>query len=630
MSTLLVAIASFVGFIVAYHTYGRWLGRKIFQLDEAANVPSHELRDDVDFVPTNKQVIFGHHFTSIAGTGPIVGPAVAVFWGWLPALLWVVLGSIFIGAVHDFGALIVSLRNRGQTVGEVAARLISPRARLLFLLILFLALTIVLAIFGLVIAQIFTFYPESVLPVWISMPLAIGIGVWCYRRGGKLLWPSIGALATVYACVLIGTYWLPIDLSKMFGLPVTGGTFNVVILWTFILLIYCFIASVLPVWLLLQPRDYVNSHQLVVALVLLAGGLVVAGVMGRANLSEIPAVADASRIPTDAPPIFPFLFITIACGACSGFHCLVSSGTSSKQVAKETDAQYVGYGAMLLEGGLAVMVILACTAGVGMGLFEQRVDENGGRQWQAVLTEAQTPVAGLAAWDQRYDVNQGWSKFRLKQMIEAFVEGGANFLTAIGVPLQLGVSLVAVLVACFAATTLDTATRLQRYVIQELAGSLKITPLTNKYAATGLAVGLGGLVAMLPGPAGPGSGGLILWPLFGAVNQLLAGLAFMVTAFYLWRRNKPVFFILIPMTVMLIMPAWAMLWQMFNPESGWLMQKNYLLVGFGAVVLALQAWMVVEGLLLFPRVRGILEQRLPPLNRQQVPNDLPALTSDGG
>ena len=197
MSTLLIAILSFVGFIVAYHTYGRWLAKKIFQLNPEAEVPSRQLRDDVDYVPSKKEVVFGHHFTSIAGTGPIVGPAIAVFWGWLPALLWVVFGSIFIGAVHDFGALVVSLRNRGQTVGEIAGRMINRRTRTLFLFVLFFCLLIVIAIFGLVIAIIFSMYPESVLSVWIEIPLAIAIGFWVYRRGGGLLVGSLIALATM-------------------------------------------------------------------------------------------------------------------------------------------------------------------------------------------------------------------------------------------------------------------------------------------------------------------------------------------------------------------------------------------------------------------------------------------------
>ncbi len=624
MSTLLVAIGAFVGYLIAYRTYGRWIARKIFALDKDALVPSRELRDDVDYVPTHKQVIFGHHFTSIAGTGPIVGPAIAVFWGWLPALLWVLLGSIFIGAVHDFGALVVSLRNRGQTVGEVAGRMIAPRTRILFLLILFLTLTVVLAVFGLVIAVIFAFYPQSVLPVWISMPLAIAIGVWVYRRGGHLLVPSIMALIIIYVCIYVGAYYLPIDVGAWLGVDLQGPFPNAVILWTFVLLIYCYIASVLPVWVLLQPRDYVNSHQLVVALILLGVGLTVAGVMGQANLTDIPAVAAKSDIPADAPPIFPFLFITIACGACSGFHCLVSSGTSSKQVATETDAQYVGYGAMLLEGGLAVVVILACCAGVAMGKFELQ-GTGPEASWQPVVNAEGEQVRGLEAWRSRYDPSRGWSNFSLTNKVAAFIEGGANFLSAIGIPLRLGIGIVAVLVACFAATTLDTATRLQRYVIQELAGTLRIRPLTNKYVATGLAVGLACLVAMIPATPekGPGSGGMILWPLFGAINQLLAGLAFMVTVFYLWRRSKPVLFVLLPMLMMLFLPAWAMLWNMFNGDTGWILgQKStdYVLFGFGIAVMLLQVWVVVEAVLIFPRTRGVLENPLPPL--KNIPQTL--------
>jgi carbon starvation protein len=259
------------------------------------------------------------------------------------------------------------------------------------------------------------------------------------------------------------------------------------------------------------------------------------------------------------------------------------------------------------------MVILACCAGVGMGLYEASDSGTVGEWVPIVSPETGKQLAGLEAWQTRYDVGAGWASFQLKQMVQAFVEGGANFLHSIGIPLQLGITVVAVLVACFAATTLDTATRLQRYVIQELAGTMRLAPLTNKYLATGLAVGLGGLLAMLPGPKGPGSGGLILWPLFGAVNQLLAGMAFMVTVFYLWRRSKPILFALLPMLMMLIMPAWAMLWQMFNAESGWLPNGNYLLLAFGVVIMLLQMWMVIEAFLMFPRAKGVLEELLPPL-----------------
>ncbi len=629
MATLLIAAGAFIGYIIAYHTYGKWLSQKIFNVDADAEVPSKQLRDDVDFVPTKKEVIFGHHFTSIAGTGPIVGPAIAVFWGWLPALLWVLFGSIFVGAVHDFGALMVSLRNRGQTVGEVAGRLIAPRTRILFLLILLLALTVVLAIFGLVIAIIFSLYPETVIPVWITMPIAIVIGLMVYKQNAELLIPSLVALVVVYASIYMGAYYWPINIATLFGIPDMGPFPNAVILWTFVLLAYCAVASVMPVWLLLQPRDFINSHQLVLALGLLLIGALVAGATGKADLvGSAPAVA--TNIPADAPPIWPFLFITIACGACSGFHCLVSSGTSSKQVESEMDAQYVGYGAMLLEGGLAVIVILACCAGVGMGDFT-RVGEGAAYSYQPTLaTGTDTQLAGLAAWETRYDASKGWGAFGLKDKIGAFIHGGANFLGAIGIPMKLGISIIAVLVASFAATTLDTATRLQRYVIQELAATVHIKPLTNKYAATGLAVALGGMVAMMPASAtaGPGSGGLILWPLFGATNQLLAGLAFMVIVFYLRRRNKPIIFALVPMIVMLIMPAWAMLWNMFNGQTGWFFnpEKQHLFL-FGVAVIGLQVWMMIEGLLVWSKSKGHLEEQLPELStiRSAV-----ATTSAGG
>lgn len=450
MSTLAVAGLAFVGFIVAYHTYGRWLARRIFGLDPDALVPSQQLRDDVDFVPTKKGVIFGHHFTSIAGTGPIVGPAIAVFWGWLPALLWVVLGSIFIGAVHDFGALVVSLRNRGQTVGEVAGRLINPRARLLFLLILFAALTIVLAIFGLVIATIFKLYPAAVLSVWIELPIAIGIGYWVYKRQGSLLLPSLIALGLLYVAMYLGAYHFPISIPASWGSWIEANvglqaSAVPIVFWTLLLMVYCFIASVLPVWTLMQPRDYINSHQLVVALVLLVLGLFLAGISGQADLASAPPVADFEAVrQSGAPPIWPFLFITIACGAISGFHCLVSSGTSSKQLESEADAQYVGYGAMLLEGALAVIVILACCAGLGMGAFAKGdsgtllIDAGSGDHYHAVeaiaaedtsgaeAATATATVTGRSAWNRSYGTAQGWKNFKLPQKIGAFIEGGCQ------------------------------------------------------------------------------------------------------------------------------------------------------------------------------------------------------------
>ena len=629
MSTLLIALGSMVLYLVAYHTYGKWLARKIFKLDPNASVPSVEVNDGEDYVPTSKSIVFGHHFTSIAGTGPIVGPAIAVMWGWVPALLWVLFGSIFIGAVHDFGALVVSLRNRGQTVGEIAGRVLTPRVRFLFLFILFLALTIVLAIFGLVIAVVFKIYPGAILPCLLQIPIAIAIGVSIHRRGMNILWPSILALGVMYLTVIYGNSGPLLALNKtMASWPVMT--------WVVLLLVYSYIASVLPVWILLQPRDYINSLQLLTALALIVLGLFAAAFMGGAPVGADgvrPALEIAAPAfqfsPKNAPLIFPFLFITIACGAISGFHCLVSSGTSSKQLKCETDAQFVGYGSMLTEGFLATLVILACVAGLGLGIK----GANGAF------------LLGADAWGARYG---DWlAAGSLGAKVGAFVNGAANFLKALGIPGSVAIALMGVFVASFAATTLDTATRLQRYVIQELASTFlpkdqKATGfnpfviLTNKHGATIFAIVLAVLMAMIP-PAGKawswangGKGALILWPMFGATNQLLGGLAFLVITFWLWRRKLPVWFVVIPMVFMLIMPAWAMIWQLFVADGikvGWLFQanKNWPLLFIAFSTLALEAWMLVEAFLLWPKARGVLEETLPPLQTAQL-----ATEAEGG
>ncbi len=611
MTTLLIAAGAFFGYIIAYHTYGRWLSRKIFQLDKNATVPSVELNDNKDFVPTGRTIVFGHHFTSIAGTGPIVGPAIAIMWGWVPALLWVLLGSVFIGAVHDFGALVVSVRNRGQTVGDIAGRVLNPRVRFLFLTILLFGLWIVLAIFGLVIANVFVMFPESIVPVFLQIPIAVAIGLWLHSKGVALFIPSAIALALMYGTVWLGagcpgTAWEGGALGEWIRHINTSLAAWPLWVWTAVLLAYCFAASVMPVWMLLQPRDYINSLQLISTLALVVVGLIVVGTMGFDGKPVEMVAPEVQWSPLNAPPIFPFLFITIACGAISGFHCLVSSGTTSKQLKCETDAQFVGYGSMLTEGFLAVLVILAVAAGIGLGWPERFPGTTGAALWSEIYSDWSKADAGLGV------------------KIGAFVAGSANFLKAYGINPTMALAIMGVMVASFAGTTLDTATRLQRYVVQELsravgdgipAANFAVQPFRNAYGATLFAVLTAFALALFPKPGDPwswgtiGKGGLILWPMFGATNQLLGGLAFLVLSFWLWRRNKPIWYVALPTVFMLVMPAWAML----EKVGDWWRGGSYLLVFIAAVTLVLECWMIVEAFLMWPRAKGVLEEALPPL-----------------
>ncbi|MBN1517756.1 carbon starvation protein A [Candidatus Sumerlaeota bacterium] len=621
MTSILIAFGVGVLYLIAYNTYGKFLARKLFQLDDSIETPAHALRDDVDYCPASKEVLFGHHFTSIAGTGPIVGPAIAVIWGWLPALLWVLFGSILMGAVHDFSSIALSARYQGRTIGDIARDVINPRARLLFLLVIFFALAIVIAIFGLVIAVLFKLYPQSVIPVWIELPIAILIGWLVYRRDWRALPLSLTGVAALYIAIQIGavypvstqnvvrqgTEWaapvkdaegnLPAHTHLELGIGIPGepgyrvllrmpslGWMNAVAFWTILLLIYAYVASTLPVWLLLQPRDYLNSHQLFIALGLLMLGIIAA---------HPEFVAPALRIGEvqDAPPVWPFLFITVACGAISGFHSLVGSGTTSKQLDKQSHALSIGYGGMLMEGLLATLVILACCAGLGLA-----TDESG--------------LSGSAVWASHY---ASWNAANgLGPKVGAFINGSAKMMERIGagswsIPHAYALTLMGVFVVSFAATTLDTATRLQRYVVSELANSLNIKPLSGKHAATTIAVITGGWLALgIKGPDGSvGSGGMTLWPLFGATNQLLACLALLVITIWLKRTGRSMAFTLPPLLFMAVMTGWAMVIQLggffheaFPADPDVAGKKLHLLL-LGGAILALELWMVIEAVIVF-------------------------------
>ncbi|MBF0198426.1 MAG: carbon starvation protein A [Planctomycetes bacterium] len=564
MNTILLALGTGILYLIAYQTYGKFLAKRIFKLNSDTPTPAVEQEDGVDFVPTQPEILFGHHYTSIAGAGPIVGPALAIIWGWVPALLWIIFGSILMGAVHDFGALVVSLRNQGKTIGEVAADLISPRVRIMFLSIISLALLIVIAIFCLVIASLFSLYPESVIPIWIEIPIAIWLGRVIYKKKKHALTYSLFALAMLYIAVIIGAYY-PIVMPSI---ELAGVTLNPTVSWTIILLIYAYIASTMPVWCLLQPRDYINGHELFVAL-----GLLTLGVIFSNPTMVAPAY---NPTPEGAPSMVPFLFIILACGAVSGFHSLVGSGTTSKQLANEKHALSIGYGSMLLEGMLATFAVIAVGAGIGL------MEKNG--------------LTGADLWNHQY---ASWGAAKgLGAKVGHFVEGSAAMLGSLGIPSNIALTIMGVFVVSFACTTLDSATRLQRYALSELSGGLKIQFLTGRHPATILAVFSGGLLALHDGV---GKGGLILWPLFGATNQLLACLALLVITVYLARVGQSLLYTLIPFCFMFLVTGWSM----YENMKGYASKGDYMLLAMGGVIVSLEIWMVIEASLALKKNRAI-------------------------
>ena len=667
MSALIVTILAIFALGIAYAVYGRFLARRIFQLDREAKTPAYKFYDGIDFVPARTPVLFGHHFASIAGLGPILGPAIALIWGWVPALLWVIFGAIFIGAVHDLGALVVSLRHEGRSIGDICRELMSPRARLLALILIFFLLALAMGSFVLAISDLLVNYnPDAIIPSVGLMIVAMGVGVGVYRFGVSLLRATVVGLLAFAILILIGverpvlTYWVFLneeqkslleqleagkvpsvsgetqppqtvgveapavrlpklewqspygaaqinqyfsklehwvheleqeggpsaEAAKRMAEPVLAAWsgFRSALrqsqnAWIVGLLLYAFLASILPVWLLLQPRDYINSFQLYFALATLFAGLLVAGLVG-ASEARIHAAAFRPIVPLEplrpgqslsevahAPSWFPLLFVTIACGAVSGFHSLVSSGTTVRQISRETDALPVGYGGMLVEAVLAVLVIMACAAGLGAAA------------WQ--------PLGEYGSW-------KGLGGAGLAVQLSAVVRGGANLLGFLGIPPAIGSALLAVTIVAFALTTLDTATRLLRFNVEELFRSVGLSSLANRFVASLVAVGAIGFFAFLLA-----TGGKTLWTLFGTSNQLLAGLSLLTVSVFLFKLGRPIVYTALPMLIMLGVSLYALSLQLL----GFIRAANWPLVIITLGIVGMALWLVGEACQAFCRYR---------------------------
>ncbi|MDI9390079.1 MAG: carbon starvation protein A [Synergistota bacterium] len=540
MSGVLLLVIAIILFALAYVYYAGWLAKQ-WGLDVTRETPAHAMYDGVDYVPAKAPVLLGHHFASIAGAGPINGPILAATFGWIPVTLWIILGNIFFGAVHDFGSLLASIRHKGMSIGGIIEFNVGTAAKRLFLLFSWLTLVLIIAAFANIVADTFVSTPQAATSSLLFMPLAVAFGFAIYRRNAPLFLSTIVGVVILFLCVVLGVY-LPLHLSKT--------------AWLIILSIYIIAASILPVWLLLQPRDYLNSF-LLYAMIL--GGVI--GVILYHPSIQMPAI---TSIKVGTQYLFPMLFITIACGAISGFHSLVASGTTAKQLDKEGDVKLIGYGGMLIEGVLAILATLTAV----------------------------------------YLTTENYGALLKGGPVNVFATGLATFMTSFGLDATTGKTFTALAVSAFALTTLDTATRLGRFAFQEFFATTASTSpaeaaearpattvsfLANRYVASIVTVVISVWLAF--------TSWSVIWPMFGSANQLLAAVALLAVAAWLANAGKNNKMLIFPMIFMFLVTLTALGFLIRDNVA----KGNYALVFFGvllfilAIILIALAYNVLTG-----------------------------------
>ncbi|MBN2031541.1 carbon starvation protein A [bacterium] len=520
----LMAIAIVV-FIIGYRFYGKFLTRR-FDVDPQKQTPAHKMSDGIDYVPAKTPVLLGHHFSSIAGAGPILGPIMAAVFGWVPVFLWILLGSLFIGGVHDFSSVMASIRHGGKSIGEVIEGHIGHGVKQLFLFFAWFTLVVVIAVFCKIVATTFEQTPSAAMSSFLFIILAILFGLSIYRWRVPLGIGTLVGVLFLLACVLLGL---------RFPIYLTENT------WMVLLFGYVFIAAVTPVWILLQPRDFLNSFLLYFILI---GGVV--GIFVTHPTIQLPAF---TRINTDLGLIFPILFVTVACGAISGFHSLVASGTTSKQLNKETDALLIGYGSMLIEGILAIVALVCAVT-----------------------------VAGIAQENYSQWVNS-------EGPINIFSRGVGSLIASLGIPEKTGITFAALSISAFCLTTLDTATRLGRFLFQEIFHSDKKSNVlsSNRSVGTLATIGLAALLAF----SGTST---TLWPLFGSANQLLAAIALLTITVWLAEIRKKNRFVKYPMIFMFGVTLTALGSLIYTNVA----EKNITLLIFAVLLFGLAFVLVIQ------------------------------------
>ncbi len=533
-SIWLISIA-LAGFFLAYLFYGRFLIKR-FRIDPARPTPAHTMTDGIDYVPAKAPVLLGHHFASIAGASPIIGPITAAIFGWIPVFLWIVLGSIFIGGVHDFSAIVASVRHRGKSIGEIIHEHVGDLGKKLFLIFAWSTLILVIAVFTILVAKTFVMVPAAATSSVFFLLLAVLFGMSIYR-----LQLPLGIASVIGVALLLGGVWLGLVVPVKLSINV----------WIALLLVYITIASVTPVWILLQPRDYLNSFLLYI----LVAGASIGIIIGNPKI-QLGAYLGFS---TNLGYLFPILFVTVACGAISGFHSLVGSGTTSKQLDKETDARIVGYGGMLMEGLLAVVALIAAAA-ITSGKYNEFIGNGGGG-----------PIALFSA-------------------------SVGNFISKLGIPANVGTTFSALAVSAFALTSLDTATRLARFSFQEFFEKEEESKPSilnkNRYIATGVGVVVAGALAF--------SGRWrAIWPIFGSANQLLAAMALLAVTVWLTELKIKHAFVFYPMIFMFAVTFSALVILMISNFKN----QHFLLMGIAFVLFVVA---VVLAVLAF---KGLREKR---------------------
>jgi carbon starvation protein len=538
MNTLIIAFLLLLWLFLGYKIYGSFIEKKVIKVDDKRITPAQELKDGVDYHPTKKAILFGHHFSSIAGAGPILGPLLGVlYFGWLGALLWVALGSIFLGAVHDYTSLMTSVHNKGTSLADISEKTLGLRTKIIFSIFLWFALALVISVFAVVASQTLVSQPEIVIPTFGLVFIAMLFGWLIHKRNIPIFISTAAALLVLFLLIYVGNL-LPVELPEdIIGL--SSQTF-----WFFILIIYSFFASSLPIWFLLQPRDYISTWILFLGLGIGYLGLIVA----HPSINAPAFVSFTSK----GGPIWPIMFVIIACGAISGFHSVVAGGTTAKQLPNESTGKLVGYGAMVTEAALAGLVIFIAASAL---TWDPSAAENP-LGFQHLMTSSGGPIL-------------------------AFSEGYGKLVSSLpGLTLVSGAFFAMVMLNAFVLTTLDTGTRLGRLVFSELLGK-KIPIFQSRWMASLI-------ILVFAAVMGATEGYKAIWPVFGASNQLVAALALIIVSSYLVGIRRPSKFTLYPAYFMLVTTLAALSYQGFK----FFQEASYLL-GIVSVLLIILALVIV-------------------------------------